>query len=91
MLTPNVIQAAINRANELSYEFASKAILDNYNGDQDNCIQLKIYVLAKWACILADYKRQNYDENDNVITPEWVCLSSDQVNKLIGKINSVKC
>lgn len=91
MLTPTTIRNAMDRANELSYYYADLLIQDNEYGEGDPCCQLKIYVLNRWAVILNNYLNQNFDENDNIKTPDYSCNTAAEIHKLIGKINSVKC
>lgn len=90
MLNPSSIRAAISKANEVSYEFADRFIQDNTYGDEDKCCQLKILVIQRWSDILADYLRQHYDEDDNIIEPTFPCTTEAEISLVIGKIYAIQ-
>ncbi len=83
------IDAAIQRAKDISYIWADEFLTKESQGDSV-CGEVKLFLLGQWMFILKDYKIYNFGSAGS-ITPEWTCVSLDEIRLLISKINAIQC
>lgn len=83
------IDAAVIKGQNISYIWASEFI-EQINIGNKPCCEIKLFVLGQWLWILQDYKVYNFGDNGSV-TPEYNCLTLDEIMLIISKINAIKC
>lgn len=89
MTTEQRIDAAITRAEYVAFTWADQNIVMIHDGE-DVPGEIKLYLLGQWIWILKDYKIYNFGDNGN-ITPDYTCVSLDNINLIISKINALEC
>jgi len=91
MTSQDQISAAIATAKVAIFTLADKFLLNESNGDNANeCCEIKLYIIGSWIWILEDYLVYNFDKN-GTITPEYTCLSVEEIDGIIARINSLRC
>lgn len=83
------IDAAITKAETVSFTWADLNLAQLSNGE-DVTTEIKLYLLGQWIWILKDYKIYNFGDN-GAITPEYTCVTLQEINLLIAKINALEC
>ena|ERR1700748_3665340 len=86
-----LIQAKIYTAS-LNGKYYSGLLIDKIyeqelNGEDCTTLKQKSIILTKWINILEDYLDNNFDGDGNLIPSIFPCLSIDEINSLVSKIN----
>lgn len=59
-------------------------------GENYCALENKYIMYLQWIRILEDYLAQNFDSNGTITDPDVVCLTADQINALIAKMDVVR-
>lgn len=85
------IQAAITKGKGIAIEWGLAFITKETLGENNGCGPLQLVVLTKWIGVLEDYICQHFDENGNVITAAYECITQTQALAFVAKINAIEC
>ena len=87
MLNQAVIQTAINNGKYFMSNTLSTIVTQESYGEDCTILRRNFILMNKWVEILQDYLDNNFDQNGNLTTPTFECLTADQISDLISKVN----
>lgn len=83
------IDSAISKAEEVSFVWADENLSRLAYGE-DVTDEIKLFLLGSWMLILKDYKIYNFGDN-GAITPDYTCVTLNEIILLMSKINALAC
>ncbi len=86
MLIQTEISLAVRNARLYSGDLLNELVALQRAGEDSCKCENQIILLQQWTRILIDYLSNNFDNNGN-ITPIVTCLTIEQVESIVGKIN----
>lgn len=86
MLIQDQISTTIVNAQFFSRDLLNKIILQQNYGEDVIKQQNQFIILGEWIRILQNYLDNNFDVNGNII-PIETCLTIDQIQDLMSKVN----
>lgn len=68
--------------------FRAEMLINQKNSGEDvECCELRLVLLAKWISLLESYYCENFGDGGNV-TPAYACLTFDQAQSLLAKLKA---
>lgn len=86
MTLPDKILISLYNSNKYSATLFNEVVAMDSNGESDIELQNKFILLGEWIRILQNYYDTNFDEEGNVVTADYVCLTQTQAESLVSKL-----